>query len=221
MAKWVSALFVACVISGGVWAQGRTDGPEGSEYKGFKEWDRTMTAFFEFGGRIDSTGDDKKQINPWEFSSDAALAPKVIPFRGQYVVIKYRQYMLNNPMKRDTDYELLEITAVDGASKPKTACENAAAAGKNSAGFRVARIVKASLKGNVNKSYELKVQMGGSGNEFYDMSVSDPAMYECALKWLKSGGKATIWYKQSFLFNPLTRNTGYDIVKIEPLPSLD
>lgn len=169
----------------------------------------------------EGSGENRKQINPWEFSCDPAKESVVTPFRGQYVVVRYRQYMLNNPLTRDTDYELLEISPVDKAAKPAAACGNPAAGGKNSSGFRVGRIVKASYKGTVNKSYEIKVQMGGSGNEFYDMSVSDPAMYECAVKWLKSGGKATVFYKQSFLFNPLDRNTGYDIVRIEPLPSLD
>lgn len=106
------------------------------------------------------------------------------------------------------------------AAKPKEAC-TANAAGANSEGFRMARVVKASTKGVANKSYELMVQVGGTGNEFHDMSVSSDAMYECALRWLKSGGKAKIWYKQSFLFNPLNRSTGYDILKIEPMPSLD
>ncbi|MBI3565115.1 MAG: hypothetical protein HY079_07965 [Elusimicrobia bacterium] len=169
----------------------------------------------------EGTGDGRKMVNPWEFSCDPSKESSVVPLRGQYVVVKYRQYMLNNPLKRDTDYELLEISPVDKVSKPSSACENGGARGSDSKGFRVARIVKASYKGTVNKSYEIKVQMGGSGNEFYDMSVSDPAMFDCAVKWLKSGGKATVFYKQSFLFNPLNRNTGYDIVRIEPLPSLD
>lgn len=169
----------------------------------------------------EGSGDDRKQINPWEFSSAPEKADQVLPFRGQYVVIHYRQYQVNNPLKRDTDYELVDISAVNKAAKPTDACGNAAASGKNSSGFRVGRVVKASYKGTINKSYELKIQMGGSGNEFYDMSVSDPAMFECAVKWLKSGGKATIFYKQSFLYNPLNRNTGYDIQRIEPLPSLD
>ena len=169
----------------------------------------------------EGTGDSRKMINPWEFSSDSAMASKIMPYAGQYVVIHYHQYMLNNPLKRDTDYEAVEIAPVDTASKPKAACVNDAAAGKNSAGFRMARIVKASFKGLANKSYEIKVQMGGSGNEFYDMSVSNQAMFDCATQWLKSGGKVKIYYTQSFLFNPLNRYTGYDIQKLEPMPSLD
>jgi len=169
----------------------------------------------------EGTGKDQKMINPWEFSSDPSMAPKILPFAGQYVVIKYHQYIQGNPFTRDTDYDAVEISAVDTASKPKQACANDAAAGGNSSGFRVARIVKASSKGTINKSFEIKVQMGGAGNEFYDMSVSNEAMFDCALSWLKSGGKAKIFYKQSFLYNPLNRNTGYDILKIEPMPSLD
>lgn len=165
------------------------------------------------------SGDSKTMINPWRFSSDEAKAARINSFAGQYVVVHYHQAMLKNPLERSTAYELMEISPVE-AAKPKEAC-TADAAGANSEGFRVARVVKASTKGAANKSYEIMVQVGGTGNEFHDMSVSNDAMYECALRWLKSGGKAKIWYKQSFLFNPLNRSTGYDILKIEPMPSLD
>lgn len=166
------------------------------------------------------TGDSRKMINPWRFSSDKEKAAAITALAGQYVVVRYHQVVMKNPLERSTDYELMDISPVETASKPKEAC-TADVAGANSEGFRVARVVKASTKGVANKSYEIMVQVGGAGNEFHDMSVSSEAMYECALRWLKSGGKAKIWYKQSFLFNPLNRSTGYDIVKIEPMPSLD
>ncbi|MFA6028421.1 MAG: hypothetical protein WC969_01070 [Elusimicrobiota bacterium] len=168
----------------------------------------------------DGTGDDRKMINPWAFSSDESQAPDIQKYRGQFVVVKYHQVQIPDFTQRETDYNLVEIAPVDTTAKPKTACESDVK-GRDSEGFRVARIVKASYKGLNKKSYEIMLQVGGSGNEFQEMSVSSEEMYQCALSWLKSGGKATVWYRESFFFNPLERNTGYDIAKIEPMPSLD
>lgn len=166
------------------------------------------------------SGDSRTQINPWKFSADPAKAGAAEAHAGEYVVIKYHQSTFRNPLTRSTSYELMELARVDTSSKPKTVCE-ADGRGSRSEGFRVARIVKASSKGVATKSYEVTLQVGGTGNEFLDMGAPTEAMYECVVRWLKSGGKAKVWYSQSFFHNPLTRSTSYDIVKIEPLPSLD
>ena len=166
------------------------------------------------------SGDSRVQINPWRFSADQSKAAAANALSGEYVVIKYHQSTFRNPLQRNTSYEMVELSRVDTASKPKTVCE-AEGRGSSSEGFRVARIVKASSKGVATKSYEVMLQVGGTGNEFVDMGAPTDAMYECVVRWLKSGGKAKVWYTQSFFRNPLTRSTTYDIVKIEPLPSLD
>lgn len=57
----VLCVVLFCSLSGVAMGQGRTDGPEGSEYKGFKDFDRGLSVYGEFGARIDTTGDDKQQ----------------------------------------------------------------------------------------------------------------------------------------------------------------
>ncbi len=91
--------------------------------------------------------------------------------------------------------------------------------GSKSAGERVGRIVKASNKGTVSKSWEIMIQIGNSGNQFKNMSISDDeALYNCAVRYLKAGQKVKIGYDESHVnLNVFGRDTNYDLIKIEPI----
>ncbi len=66
------------------------------------------------------------------------------------------------------------------------------------------------------------MQQGNSGSQFHDMSISkDKALYDCAIKFLKAGQKVKVFYSQSHLNMSFSRNTTYDIVKIEPVKGLN
>jgi hypothetical protein len=159
----------------------------------------------------------KRVINPWRFSCATEKAPKVEPFSGQYVVIKYEQAMISAP-NRDTDYELLDIYAFKTNSKLQACHAKSYKVGSKSKGNRTGRLVKLSLRGNAFDTFEATMQEGNSGNLFHHLSISsgDDQFVECALSWLKSGRKIKIKYDQSFFRNPLNRDTTYDIVSIEP-----
>ncbi|MBI4371656.1 MAG: hypothetical protein HY552_05095 [Elusimicrobia bacterium] len=162
----------------------------------------------------------KQLINPWKFSADKGRAEEIQALAGQYVFIRYRQHNLKNPLAADTDYEFQEISPVNPEFAPKEACQIDMKGG-NSKGFRMARIVKASRKGVAVKSFELMLQVGGAGNQFEEMSVSDEGIYKCAQDWLASGKAVNVWYAQSYIYNPITQGTGYSVWKLEPLASLN
>lgn len=172
----------------------------------------------------DSDGNTyRKVINPWYFSvSDKAMQAEIQKVVGDYVVIGYTQAKIKSPTV-DTDYE---VTSVEGLSKsPNKTCEASSwSSGSKSSGVRVGRIVKASLRGTFSNSWEITIQQGNSGNQFKAMSISkDKSLYDCAVAYLKSGKKVKITYDQSHLNLEKfmgTRDTSYDIVKIEPVKGL-
>lgn len=170
----------------------------------------------------DSDGNTKKKvINPWYFSVSpdnmGKMKNKMMSELGNYVVIEYKQSHVKSP-KVDTDYEPVAVLSI---TKPinKVCVAKKFDSGSNSEGVRVGRIVKASNKGRISNSYEITIQMGNSGNQFKNMSISeDDKLYECAIEYLKAGQKVKIYYDESFFnLNRMNRNTKYDIVKIEPI----
>jgi len=163
----------------------------------------------------------EKIINPWQFSStDAKMQKQLNQVIGEYVVIKYNQAHVKM-LNVDTDYEVV------GIEKPTKSFSRTCTAekfhdGMKSEGARVGRIVKASIKGTMVNSYEIKIQLGNAGNQFSDMSISkDDKLFECAVEALKSAKKVKVTYSQSFInLDVFGRNTTYDVVKIEPLSDI-
>lgn len=161
-------------------------------------------------------------INPWYFSSPDLSMMKVLePLVGEYAVIQYKQYHLSAP-NVDTDYEVVNVLPI-AEPMNKTCTAQSYHDGMKSGGIRVGRIVKASTKGVLVNSYEIMMQQGNAGNQFKNMSISsDPALYECAVQFLKAGQKVKVHYSQSIVnLDLLGRNTSYDIVKIEPVKGLN
>ncbi|NVN93466.1 MAG: hypothetical protein HXX11_23115, partial [Desulfuromonadales bacterium] len=157
-----------------------------------------------------------KAINPWYFSASKKDVNEFQALTGEYVVVEYEQARVKNPMK-DTDYTAKKIYPVTRTLPSPQVCQSSKVSGMKSDGVRAGRIVKASLKGNVINTWEIEVQMGDGGNQFKNMSVSEKHMFDCAVAYLKSGKKAKIYYKESFIKNPLEQNTNYDVYKIEPV----
>ena len=52
------------------------------------------------------------------------------------------------------------------------------------------------------------------------MSIVDEPMFTCAVAFLRSGRKVKVTYNQSFIRNPLARDTTYDIIGISPVRAL-
>lgn len=165
------------------------------------------------------------EVNPWYFSSiNTKMHEKINSNLGEYVAIKYKQSHIKNP-DVDTDYEVIDVVNIS-RDKNYTAGPCKAekfVSGMKSSGVRAGRIVKASSKGIGFKSYEILIQQGNSGNQFMSMSISaDEKLYECATKYLLAGRQVKITYSESFLnLSMLSRDTNYDIVKIEPVHGFD
>lgn len=159
----------------------------------------------------------KKTINPWYFSADPSQASQINPHAGEYVVIHYNQARIKSPAY-DTDYMVADISPV--TREFNLTCVDKAASGSKSKGFRIGRIVKASRKGQISKTYEIMIQVGNAGNQFKHMSIESPETYECAVEALKSAKKVKIHYKEAYLHNPFGQDTGYNVLKIEPLSDI-
>jgi hypothetical protein len=160
----------------------------------------------------------KEQINPWKFSSDPDFGKEIMKLNGRYVVVHYVHYRVGS-FKRDTEYDATEVTPVDKQADPKV-CENDKAVGHMSPVSRAGRIVRASYTGSIIKTYELTMQIGDAGSQFFQVSTLSEDIYNCAIAWLKSGKQVNLTYKQSMFGNTIHRNTTLDVVKIEPVDTL-
>jgi len=161
-------------------------------------------------------------INPWYFSSqDKSIRAELDRNIGEYVVLDYKQARIKNP-NVDTEYEITKVSLI-GPPLHKVCTADKFAHGHKSLGKRVGRIVKASSKGTIAKSWEILIQQGNSGNQFKHMSISDDEnLFECAMDYLRAGQKVKITYDESIInMNIFSRDTKYDIVKIEPIKSLN
>jgi hypothetical protein len=167
--------------------------------------------------------DEKITVNPWYFSvSDKAVQRQLKDVMGDYAVLEYKQVRLKSP-KVDTDYEIVGVSPVAEKLDKVCVAKDYNKGHKSESGTRVGRIVKASSKGTFVDSFELLLQQGNSGNQFKHMSISkDPALFECAVDYLKAGQKVKITYSESFFnMDIIGRETNYDIIKIEPIRGLD
>ena len=166
--------------------------------------------------RMVGTGDNRREeiLNPWAFSCDAALFERYRNLGGRTVAVRYRQETLNNPLAGDTSYRVEEMFPISPELRPDGGCELPGEHSARSDGFRVGRIVKATSKGLVNDSWEMQMQVGASGNEFHEMSISDAGMFACATAHLRAGRMVTVNYSQTLFRNPLARNTTYEVVGI-------
>lgn len=155
------------------------------------------------------------QINPRRFSMDPDQKSMFDNLEGQFIFMEYKQFRFKG-FARDTDYEPVMAQLVD-ANIELVAYESDDANGAFSEGTRVWRVVKASKKGQINKSYEIIFQVGKEWSSFIEMSLDDPALFEVMLTYMKSGKLAKVSYKQKLIRNIITEDTDYEIYKIEPV----
>lgn len=157
-------------------------------------------------------------VNPWSFSVDkdnSTLMKQLLSSQGQYVILHYNQVKMQG-VQYDTDYLIQDMRLVNPNIQP-AACKSHTSSGRFSHGSRVGRIVKLSNKGNfkATKTWEAKIQIGNSGNQFLDMSVTDESMIQCLMSYLGGNKLARISYKESLLKNPLKQDSAYDIDAVE------
>ena len=163
----------------------------------------------------------KKTINPWSFSADnrdAPLIEKINSKMGNYVVIQYAENIVDFKITYDTKYRVKDVIPVDQSITPARCLAPASVSkGLKSDGYRTGRVVKISSKGLVSatKSFEVIFQVGNSGSQFIEMSAESEEMANCLLEWVVSGRKAKLTYTQSYLRNPLARDTSYEILSVE------
>lgn len=166
-----------------------------------------------------------KSINPWKFScnqDDGDVSALLDAAQGHYVVIKYRQVIVNGvgwAKFYDTDYRAIDVAPVNQSLEP-AACHAGSGWGLKSNGQRSGRLVKLSLKGNTpaTKGYEAIVQEGNAGNHFISMSVPNEKMAACMYKWLISGRYMRLTYNQSYVnLTPMFHDTTYQVTDIEPV----
>jgi hypothetical protein len=166
------------------------------------------------------SGEDKQKVNPWYFSSqDKRIQQELDTNMGEYVVLGYNQARVKFP-NVDTEYEITSVEELGPKQTVACVATSYEKGAKTKAGKRVGRIVKASRKGTVIKSWELLVQQGNAGNQFKNLSISeDEELYNCAIKYLKSGQKAKITYTEKYM--SIGEDSNYDIIKIEPKGGLE
>lgn len=167
--------------------------------------------------RAEWVGADGQPVqNPWLFSASVEQIGQYEALLGRTVAVRYRQLQKKlTAFNGDTDYRVDEIVAVDPTQSPTGACA-IGGSGARSAGTRIGRIVKSTVKGTLVKTHECTVQVGNSGNVFLEMSVPNEAMHDCATATLRSGRPAAISYVETIIRNPLNRDTNYEIVGIRP-----
>ncbi len=156
--------------------------------------------------------------NPRAFSAPVEDVQTYRPLAGRNVVACYRQlYVWLHTMDGDTDYRLTSMNQID-ASIPTPECRagGGVAPTRSTGGFRTGLITKASERGRFVGSYEITVQEGSSGNRFHDMSITDKALYDCAMAYLRAGRTVTITYDDAPIRNPLARETSYRVTALRP-----
>jgi len=163
----------------------------------------------------------ERTINPWKFSVDLSnkdLVQQLKNAKGKYVVLKYKHSMIQNPFANDTNYVITGVEEVQKSESPAEPCQAGhAGSGRRADGNSTGRIVKVSQQGLWNKSWEIEMQVGDSGNEFTYMSVRDQDMAKCMMDYLKTGTKVSLDYNQSYFHNPLGRRTTFDVLQVAPV----
>lgn len=144
-------------------------------------------------------------MNPWPFSHlNEKLLLNMRKVDGQYVLLHYRSY-LYVPFTDSINYlarvypVLPDIVPVGTTYETKQVRFSASI--NYSSGFVEGRIVKASYDGVIRKARELIIQMGNAGNVFEKVSVSDPALFDFAIRAMASNHYLRIYYYR--LFGPL------------------
>ncbi|WP_051261468.1 hypothetical protein [Desulfovibrio inopinatus] len=170
------------------------------------------------GKTIDAT------INPWRFSASRSKSDEIMKYVGEYVWVKYREEMINMSFK-DTDYRLQEIDFVTRKDPNPLSYEIKKPSGflAKSEGMRAGRIVKASRKGNLIKTWEVIVQLGNAGNQFVPMSISDESLFNYAIQCLKSGRLVKVFYVDKGVAAKIFVNmedTPYRVYKLEVVRDL-
>ncbi|MCD4761850.1 hypothetical protein K8R32_02715, partial [bacterium] len=164
---------------------------------------------------IKGSGDTKVRVNPWYFSADSSVYDALNEKAGEYVVLEYIQSRVANKFAQDTDYTVKAVYSVTRKDPEPVSYEIGKDSGSKGGGFRVGRIVKVSKKGHAVKTYEMMMQVGNAGNQFKNMSINDISMYDYAIKVLQSGKKVKIHYNESHIRMPGTRDSNYQVWKIE------
>ena len=156
-----------------------------------------------------------KRINPWGFSTTSKRASEVNALSGRYVVIKYGEVTVNNPLKYSTKYRVKNISGVDKTISLGSGLVKKESKGTKSKGFRIGRIVKVSRKGHFNKTYEMILQVGNSGNQYKHMSIQAKDMYEYAINVLKSAKKVKVLYTERGMLQLSVNDSKYLVYGIE------
>lgn len=167
-------------------------------------------------------GDAKQCFNPWKFSAPKEPISMLSSFAGQYVWVKYEQVQINNPLKYDTDYRIIEIYKPDRSLPKKDFYEIPPNFGaEKSEGIRVGRIVKISKKGRLIKTWETIIQEGKEGSSFIEMSITDEGLFNYMVECLKSAkkGKNLLWDK-GITGTVSFKDTRYRIYKVELLTDI-
>ena len=167
-----------------------------------------------------------KETNPWNFSIDLgnkALVEKMKKLQGQYVVMKYRERHIKLLNPGATAYEVTDIEPVKPLQQSIPECKAPHnGSGWKSDGNQTGRVVKISRRGYLNKTWEVQIQVGNSGNEFVEMSVSDQKVARCLQTFLRAGQKVTLKYNEAYYKTPmgLGRDTTFDILSVKPAAEL-
>ena len=186
---------------------------------------KNSTSLIEHG--TDSDGNSTEVlINPWKFTvSDPSIVSRIktaMNSQSGYVTLTYNQTMVPG-LGMSTPYNITGAFIFSTPNNANCSIELKDEILNKSSGFREGRIYKMSLKGTFSntKTYELKVQQGGNGNTFHDMSLktNDEKIASCIQQYVSSGQMVNIRYSDSYLFNPLAQSTSYQILSVQSLSS--
>lgn len=154
----------------------------------------------------------------WHFSSTRRLYEQNKHLVGRQVVACYRQpMMLLHSLDGNTDYRATSFDVVSTNTPAACSVPNhrPGIMDRSHGGSQSGHIVKASLRGNVFKTYEITVWLGG--NRFIDMSITDESIYDCAMRFLRANQPAILTYEDDRLRNPFNRDTYLRVLAIAPV----
>ena len=145
---------------------------------------------------------------PERFSCDRGTS---VSIASRYTLASRTYHTMKN-RKGFTLIELLVVIAIVGII---TALVGSFVFGSTSDGARVGTVVKFSHKGNIFKSWEGELALGGgTSTKFWEFSVTDETVVKDVQSALDSQKVVKMEYHQKRFRNPTAANTTYIVSKV-------
>ena len=172
-----------------------------------------------YGANSSGGGFNKGKIhfkNPGALSTTESVYDNYRSLVGDYVLIHYRQVKVQlTTMNGNSDQRILDMVKIDPSKIPQDCGITTNTTGSSRGdGYSAGYLAQVSSMGNLLKSNEAIIQLGNASNQWNAMTISDPAVVECAVAFMQAGVLVKIHYSHSMARDPLTADTTYNIIGI-------